>query len=150
MVYRGWEIQYKPPGLCPQPRNQYSQIRVIISSGGLGGWPAGARTPHVGPSFSSPCRGGVSQGQVPGQGIGHRDPLLPRQQKVAHSGSPTVDLLSQAPQPYLRCESWKDVDSGSEGVCLPRAGLVLFYHLVRSIDLLSIDWVQTQMVGKTH
>lgn len=102
------------------------------------------------PPSSSPYWGGVSQGQVPGEGMGRRDPFLPRQQKVAHSGGRSVDLLSQAPQPYLRFESWKDIDSGSEDVCLSRAGPVLFHHLVHSTNLLSTDWAQTQMADKTH
>lgn len=52
-------------------------------------------------------------------------------------GGPTVDHPSQAPQPCLRFESLKDVDSGHEGLCLSRTGLVLFHYLVHSTNLLA-------------
>lgn len=89
------------------------------------------------PPSSSPCRGGASQGAGARRGNGLQRP------SPTTAGGPTVELPSQAPQPYLRFESWKDVDSGSEGVCLSRAGQVLFHHLVHSTNLLSTDWVQT-------
>lgn len=145
MVHRQWENECKSPRLCRQPRNQCSHIRVIISDG----WPAGARMPHLEFPFPFSLQGWSQLGdRCPERERATETPSYHLSRKGPTAGGPTVHLLSQAPQLYVRLESWKDVDSGREGICLSRAGQVFFHHLVRSTNLLSTDWIRAQMVGK--